>query len=114
MLAPMTTTSCPEGMYPLDSHHDTNRCADFAELKDWAERQSDALNLPLSWYIYDEDSEGWEDDAEPRNFTLVFHMPRKHSNWSLTTAVFNRAEVQEWLDTWLRGEINTWFGWTES
>ncbi len=106
----MTYEGCPEGMYPLDVHHETNYCDDFRELRAWAEAASDILNLPLSWYFADPDPEY---DQNLPTFALVFHMPRKNSNWSVTTSKFDREEVQAWLDTWVRGEITKWFGWQE-
>lgn len=107
----MSLEGCPEGMYPLDTYYDANEYATFEELRADSEAASSVLNLPLSWYFNEVKEEWDEDDWEP-SFTLVFHMPRKNANWSNTTKSFDRAEVQEWLDTWLRGEINKWFGWT--
>ncbi len=99
---------CPEGMYPLDVYYDTTVYDTFEELRIAAEESSDILNLPLSWYFNEADPE----NGEPRaGFQLVFHMPRKGANWSMTTYDFDREIVQEWLDSWVRIQINKWFGW---
>lgn len=99
---------CPDGMYPLDVYYDDSPCKDFAELKIQAESTSDVLNLPLSWYFSDPED---EDDSRSE-FSLVMVMPRKQlRTWSMRTKVFDRDEVQQWLDTWVRQEINEWFGW---
>lgn len=101
-----TLAGCPEGMYPMDSTFPVNQEDSFKDLRAWAESVSDALNLPLSWYFDDEDT--WR-------FTLYVYMPRKNKVCSVSCpfTVDSRAEIQEWLNTWLRGEINTWFGWDE-
>lgn len=101
----------PKGMFPLDLTYEANEYDTFAELKAEAEQASNSLNLPLSW-IFDDPK--WCEDGEEPAFTLVFLMPRKDGNtWGMSTTNFDRAEVQAWLDTWLRGEINTWFGWSQ-
>ncbi|PRB01769.1 hypothetical protein [Microbacterium sp. MYb64] len=105
----MSDDGCPEGMYPLDSTYPAEAHATFEALRENAESASDSLNLPLSWFFDD----GEYDDEGP-SFTLVFLMPRKHgSRWSMRTRSFDRGVVQAWLDTWLRGEINRWFGWSD-
>lgn len=103
----MADNGCPEGMYPLDSTYDANDYDTFEGLRAAAERASDALNLPLSWFFDD----GEFDGAGP-SFTLTFLMPRKYGQtWSMRTRTFDYPTVQAWLDTWLRGEVNRWFGW---
>jgi|GEM_PF-2681554 len=103
--------NCPEGMYPPDLDYDEEYDA-FADLRAAAEGLSNCLNLPIAWHFDGPDVEYAEPDDEPE-FALVFLMPRKGKTLAMWTGDFDRAEVQAWLDTWLRGEINKWFGWTE-
>ncbi|WP_341935322.1 hypothetical protein MRBLWO14_000967 [Microbacterium sp. LWO14-1.2] len=106
----MTDQGCPEGMYPLDSTYEANDFGTFEQLQSEAEAASNSLNLPLSWFFDD-----GEYDEEGPSFTLVSLMPRKHgSTWSMRTRSFDRDTVQAWLDTWMRGEIDRWFGWGEA
>lgn len=102
---------CPDGMYPLDSTYEANYCDTFVELREYAERQSGVLNLPLSWW-FDEDTRwhGDEPDWKP-TFRLVFHSPRKHVNWSLETAKYDRDEVEAWLESFTKKAMTDWFGW---
>lgn len=103
----MSDNGCPEGMYPLESTYEPGDYDTFEELRADAEAASDVLNLPLSWFFDD-----GEYDPEGPSFTLVFLMPRKYGQtWSMRTRSFDRETVQKWLDTWLRGQINNWFGW---
>lgn len=105
----MVDKGCPEGMYPLDSSFEANVYDTFEELRSAAENASDILNLPLSWFF----DEGEDGDYGP-SFTIVFLMPRKYGQtWSMRTHSFDRPTVQAWLDTWLRGEIDRWFGWAD-
>lgn len=110
----MTIEGCPEGMYPLDLDYEPEVCDTFESLREGAERASNILNLPLSWYFSGHENDEDADEDEKPSFTLVFVMPRKSNRtWGVRTYNFDHAEVQAWLDTWVRGEINTWFGWTE-
>lgn len=106
------TASCPEGMYPMESEYVTD-CETFAALREHAEQASDSLNFPIGWTLYDESTEDWGafGDEERRSFELVFLMPRKYGKtWSIRTAVFDRPEVEAWLSTWLRGQVDRWYG----
>lgn len=102
----MTYDGCPEGMYPMDLTYEPEEYETFQELTEDAERASNILNLPISWW-FQEDTED-----EERRFTLVFIMPRKqNSTWGMTTTYFDRVEVQAWLDTWIPAQMAEWFGW---
>jgi hypothetical protein len=105
---------CPDGMYPMDFTYEPEECYDFAELKVEAEGKSDFLNLPIAWAfncLYDE---GVDVVTERECFDLVFLMPRKYGQtWGLRTFKYDRTEVLGWLDTWLREQVNEWYGWSE-
>lgn len=111
--------SSPSGMYPMDGDY-LEEFARFADLRTVAEGASDILNFPISWTLYDETDDDWgryvpEGDSDRREFTLTFLLPRKHGRtWALRTREFDRAEVQGWLNTWLRVEVNRWYGFDEA
>lgn len=105
----MAERGCPDGMYPLDVYYETNEFDTFEELKDNAERGSNVLNVPLSWYFTpDEDDDG----EQAKRFTLVFAMPRKDlRTWSVSTTQFDRPVVEQWLKEWIPTQFAEWFGW---
>lgn len=98
-----------QGMYPLDDD-EVEEFDTFAELREVAEAASDSLNLPLTWHFQSE-KQSWDDDHWQPSFTLMFLTPRRRSSWAVRCAQFDTAEVLAWIDSWLRGEINKWFGW---
>ena len=102
-------------MYPMDGEYLTER-ESFASLREAAENASDVLNYPISWFFHDETSEDWGKYLEPgevdkREFSLTFLMPRKSRTWAIVTGDFDHDEVQEWLDTFIKGEVLKWYGW---
>ena len=105
----MTYTQ-PKGMYAVDSCFEPNWEATFGELRATAEALSDSLNLPIAWFFDDQRDEFSCKDWQP-TFELVFFMPRKMQTTSFITANFDRETVQNWLDTWLKSQIDHWFGW---
>lgn len=104
-------------MYPMDSDY-TTKHETFAELREAAENASDVLNYPICWFFHDETSEDFGKWLEPGEvdrpeFTLTFMMPRKSGRtWSITTHDFDHDEVQAWLDTFIKGEVLKWYGWS--
>lgn len=104
-------------MYPMDSDYQHEPYDTFAELREHAEQASNRLNFPISWTLYDESDEDWGKYLEPgeqdtREFHLTFLMPRKYGKtWAVTTKNFDPAEVREWLDTFIKGEVMKWYGW---
>ena len=102
--------STPE-MYPLtDSPTYTEQFDTFAELRAAFEALSDGLNFPVSWFIFDPESEDW--DGSYLEFSLCIFMPRKSKTTTWTThGVFDRAEVQTWLDSYVKGRVLEWYGW---
>jgi len=103
-------------MYPMEGDYETEYDS-FAELKEHAEKASDVLNYPISWFMYDEQDEDWGEYLAPgeddkKQFTLTFLMPRKNGQaWSVTTTNFDRTEVQSWLDSFIKAEVLRWYGW---
>lgn len=98
-------------MYLMDTTYEAEEFDTFAQLRQKAEAASDVLNFPICWYLYHEGVAGWH-PSEGREFTLVFLMPRKYgTTWGVTTRNFDPQEVQEWLDTFIRGEVMKWYGW---
>jgi len=87
-------------MYPLVDGPTYSEIYDsFAELRTAAEKMIGSLNFPLSWWL--------DDDS----FDLCIFMPRKSRTTVWSTANFDRAEVQEWLDSFVRAEVAKWYGW---
>lgn len=100
--------SCPDGMYPWDVDYPADEVNQtFEGFRTEAEFQQDSLNLPISWIFKPEDEGG--------EFELVFTCPRKNGRtWSLRLAAgFDRAEVEEWLETWTRQVAAHHFGWVD-
>lgn len=100
---------CPEGMYPLDLTYPAEYVFDTLEgFTAEAERASNILNVPLSW---------WFDDNEHGDgLTLIFAMPRKNlSTWAikLRSVGDRRDEVEAWLRDFTKKEMTVWFGWEE-
>lgn len=106
-------------MYPMDQTYPAEGHDSFEELRVDAEAASDCLNFPISWTLYDESSEDWGKYVEPgetdkKEFNLTFLMGRKHgATWGMSTSNFDRAVVQAWLDTFIKGEVMKWYGWSE-
>jgi hypothetical protein len=106
-------------MYPLvDNPKYTETYENFQELKEHCEATFGGLNFPLSWYIYDEQDEDWGKYLEPgelaqKEFSILNFMPRKGASAQWTTYNFDRAEVQNWLDTFVKAKVMEWYGWTE-
>lgn len=97
---------CPDRMYPWDVDYPGETYATFEKFK--ADVRHDTLNLPISWYFDPEDEGG--------KFVLVYVMPRKYGKtWSMVLAPgFDRAEVEEWLETWTRQVAAEHYGWVQS
>lgn len=93
---------CPEGMYAMGTEEINylNEARDLAELKDMVEPMLGALNFVIGWWFDDDDE-----------FTVTIYMPRKMKTWGVCTMNFDRQEVQEWLDTTVRAEVEEWYGW---
>lgn len=113
----MTHDGQPNGMYPMDSSS-VNDVSTLEELISTCEGISDNLNLPISWYLYDEEHEEWvtdsaHPDAEPKSFEIFFLLPRKYGtviSFKLE-GDFDSHKLMNWLNQWLPGEISNWFGW---
>ena len=101
----------------MDVDYESEEFDSFAEMREAAEKSSDSLNFPIGWTIYDEQDEDWNVYVTPGvtetpSFELIFLLPRKWGKtWGMRTATFDRAEVQQWLDTFVRGEVMRWYGW---
>jgi hypothetical protein len=104
-------------MYPLlDNPTYEETFETFQELKEHCESTFNGLNFPLSWVLYDEASEDWGKpwgEGETKEFSILNFMPRKGRSSKWTTYNFDRAEVQEWLDTFVKANILAWYGWSE-
>lgn len=109
------TLGCPRGMFPVDPLHGFDDFDTFHDLRLFAETwfTGDSHNMPLSWFIgNDYTGEGGTRYA----FELVFLMPRmlddgREATFGLRTFDYQEAEVQQWLDTWVRTQIMSRFGW---
>lgn len=107
----MTSAPTDAEMYPLTDDPDwTEEYDSFAELAASMENQPEGLNQILSWWIYDEQHEDWE-DGEPPSFALLLFMPRKSQTSIQTTGKFTRAEVDAWLSDYVRPRVMRWYGW---
>lgn len=93
---------CPEGMYPTGTKEITylSEAKDLAELKDMVEPMLGVLNFVIGWWFDDDDG-----------FTVTMYMPRKMETWGVNIKHPNRSEVQGWLDTTVRAEVEEWYGW---
>lgn len=104
-------------MYPLvDNPTYTDVFETFQELKAHCESTFSGLNFPLSWYIFDEQSEDWGkswSEGDPREFSILNFMPRKNRSSQWTTNNFDSTEVREWLNTFVKAKVMEWYGWTE-
>lgn len=104
-------------MYPLlDNPTYEESFESFQELKEHCEQTFNGLNFPLSWDIYDEASEDWGkpwSEGETKEFSILNFMPRKAASAKWSTGNFDRAEVQNWLDTFIKANVMAWYGWAE-
>lgn len=100
-------------MYPLvDNPTYETEYEDFTELREQIEGTSEGLNLIESWYIFDESSKYWDED-EVKGFELILFMPRKSQTGLFRTSVFERADVEEWINGYVKERTLRWFGWGE-
>lgn len=104
-------------MYPLvdnPKYHETFET--FGELKEHCEATFGGLNFPLSWFIFDEQSEDWGkpwSEGDAREFAILNFMPRKGAAAQWSTHNFDSAEVREWLNTFVKAKVMEWYGWAE-
>lgn len=103
----------PEMSPLVDNPTYTDEYESFQELKEHCEATFDSLNFPLSWHIYDGASEGWGkwSTDESREFSILNFMARKGQTAQWSTSNFSRAEVEEWLDTFVKVKVMAWYGW---
>ena len=100
-------------MYPLvDSPTYTEEFADFAAIRTAFEALSEGLNFPLSWFLFDEQSDDWGRGGDVREFSLCVMMPRKSQTTVFTTQTFERSEVVAWLAGYVKDRVARWYGWT--
>lgn len=107
-------TGCPEGMYPTGTEEVTylNEAENLAELREMVEPMLGPLNFPIGWWFSEPlDNPDWDDEVDERHFQITVWMPRKMKTWGVRTMNFDRQEVQEWLDTTVRAEVEEWYGW---
>lgn len=108
----MSMTETAE-MYPLvDYPKYRTSYDDFATLREAAEGLIEGFNFPLSWLFLDEQDEDWEDGDE-RAFYITWVMPRRTEFTTWTTNKFDRSEVEEWLNGYIRERVDRWYGWFE-
>lgn len=102
-------------MFPLVETPDYEEdCETFESLRFSFESLDETLNQVQSWFIYDEQDDGWgkwpSEDPEQRVFSLSICMPRKSKFTVWTTHDFDRSEVEAWLRGYVFDRIRRWYG----
>jgi len=99
-------------MYPLTDYPTfEEKFRDFDALRSTVEKQVEGLNMIQSWLFTDpEDGE----EGEPVTFYLGIFLPRLTKYTQFEAAVFSRADVEQWLQTYVRPRIDRWYGWTSA
>lgn len=101
-------------MYPLTDYPTYEEQFDgFLEMRAQVEGLDEGMNQVLSWFIFDEhdsDFRKYERDELPV-FSLLIFMPRISKTTQFSTAVFDRHEVETWLNGYVQQRIMRWFGW---